>query len=94
MSNALAQNPMFVDTAATLWTDRRVIKAVAWLSDAVNPIVADDGVLLSSSGGVIIISKIASFDGDGIEMYHFPAGFDSTGLIVTTIDNGHLHIFY
>lgn len=94
MSNDLTSNPMYVDTAAALWTDGRKLKAIAWLNDSANPIDADDDLLVSKASGAVILSKRAAYDGDGVEMYHFPADFRPTGVTITTIDNGHLHVWY
>jgi hypothetical protein len=97
MANNLTMNPMFVDTAATLFPVGKpvYVKAIAWVSDQASgyDIAANDDLLVSDSAGNRVVGKRASFAGDGFEMYHFVEGYNTDGLVVTTIDGGVCYIY-
>jgi len=97
MANVLTTNPIFCDTAGVLKLKAAnvYLKAIAWVADQASgcDIAADDDMLLSDANGARIIGKRASYIGDGIEMYHFPEGYQPPGLTMTTIDGGVCYIF-
>ena len=93
MSNILTTNPLVCDTAGVLLTGLVKPKALSWRSTEAKALVAANDLVLSKASGAVITGKRATFDGDGIEMQHFPDGFTVDGLTLTTIDGGILSIY-
>ena len=98
MANNLNMNPMFLDTAVALIPAGvpAYPRAIAWVADqaAGSDIAANDDFLLSDSAGNRIVGKRATFAGDGLEMYHFPEGYNVNGLTLTTIDGGVCYLYF
>lgn len=96
MGNLLTSNPLFVDTAATIFTTPKKVSLIQWIDDAAD--IADDDDLNITINGVTIAAKIALTANEVGNvavwtMGPFPAGLWVSNFVVTTIDHGVLLIF-
>jgi len=94
MANDLTTNPIVCDTAGVLKTGPTRPKALAWRATAAASLLATNLLCLSKASGAVVVEKLAVFDGDGIEMQHFPQDYECDGLTLTTIEGGILSIFF
>lgn len=94
MANDLTGNPMWIDTAATIWASgNRRIRMIQWVDDANDIADADD--LVISINGVTLTFKIQITDNTANNLSFwtfgpFDVGIPAHSFVVTTIDHGAL----
>ena len=104
MGNTLTSNPIYADTAATLWTGTKRVQLIQWCDD--NADIADDDDLSITINGVTIAVKIqipttvggtpvedVSPGPSGICMWQigpFAFPIPMTDVVLNTIDHGSL----
>jgi len=86
MANSVTTNPIVLDTAGAVSTDRLTIKAVVFTA------ANGEGLVLSDTAGNAIISLEAS-TGDLSPSVTVPGGIKTDGLTVTTIDGGVAYLY-
>ncbi len=107
MANKLTSNPIYVDTAATIWSGDKMVRLIQWIDDAGD--IADDDDLSITINGVTIAAKIQIATTQGgspvedvspnvgnvcvWEMGPFNPGIWINNFIVNTIDHGVLLIW-
>lgn len=107
MANSLNSNPIYVDTAATIWDDSKMVRLIQWIDD--NADLVDNDDLSISINGVTITAKVqiaTTQGGTPVEnvspnvgnicvwqMGPFNPGVWLSNFIVNTIDHGALLIF-
>ncbi|MDY6834974.1 MAG: hypothetical protein SVY53_09280 [Chloroflexota bacterium] len=107
MANSLASNPLYIDTAATIWTGDKAVRLIQWIDD--NADIADDDDLSITINGVTIAAKaqIATTGGGAPvenvspnvgnicvwQIGPFSPGVYIHNLIVNTIDHGVLLVW-
>lgn len=97
MANDLTSNPMYVDSAATLWANtNKMVRLVQWIDD--NADIADDDDILVVINGVNIAGKI-QLTANAVEnlcvwqLGPFSPGVTVQSFVVTTIDHGVLYVW-
>lgn len=98
MANNLNSNPLFVDTAATLWTESpKYVKLIQWVDDVGDMTDNDDCIL--TINGVALTGRIQRPTDVGFshtvkwQIGPFNPGIPVSTFIVTTIDSGVIHIW-
>lgn len=107
MGNTLTSNPIYVDTAATVWTGNKMVRLIQWIDDAAD--IADDDDLSITINGVTIAVKIqigTTSGGAPVEnvtpnvgnicvwqIGPFNPGMYMNDFVVNTIDHGALLIW-
>jgi hypothetical protein len=86
LANEFNDKVWLIDTAATLTTDKVCIRKIRWVPAALN----DDIEITNTAGNVLY--SITNIEGGGEayakELDFGDAGFDSLGVIVTTLVGG------
>lgn len=94
MANDIVGNPMWIDTAATIWTNtNRKIRMIQWVDD--NNDIADGDDLVITINGVTLTFKIQITDNTANNLSFWTLGPFNPGMVthqfgVTTIDHGAL----
>lgn len=83
---------LFFDETDSSVTGWHRILSIHWVSYTGHSIAADDVFLLSDTGGVMIIGKMAEGDGDGLEVTFPHPGRQVDGVVVTTLGEGVVFI--
>jgi hypothetical protein len=108
MTNVLTSNPMVIDTAATIWSDKAYnVREIQWIDDAAD--MADNDDLNITINDATIAAKIqVATTGGGTPVENvspnvgnicvwrigpFNPGIPVSTFIVTTIDKGALLVF-
>ena len=99
MGNDLNGNPMYVDTAAALWTAGypKSVRLIQWIDDAAD-IVDDDDLALAINGitftGKIQLTANTLNNICVWQLGPFNPGMPVQSFTVTTIDHGILYIWF
>jgi hypothetical protein len=99
MGNDLTGNPMYVDTAAALWTAShpKYVRLIQWIDDAAD--IADDDDIALIINGITFTGKI-QLTANAVEnlcvwqLGPFSPGIPIQSFTVTTIDHGILYIWF
>ena len=86
MANSVTTNPIVLDTAGAVSTDKLTIKAIVFTA------ANGDGLVLSDVSGNAVISLEAS-TGNLSPSLTVPGGIKTDGLVVTTIDGGTAYLY-
>ena len=107
MGNSLGTNPVYGDTAATLWSGLGLVRLIQWVDDAAD-IADNDDLSFTVNGVTIAVKAQIGTTGGGApaenvspnvgnivvwQIGPFNPGIPMKEFILNTIDHGALHIW-
>lgn len=91
MSNVTANNPVILDTAATIFATTIKVKPkkLKWIGES----IADGDELKISDVSGVIFRHFATADDTGVE-FAFPPDYACFGFVLNTISHGECYVWF